>query len=216
METIFEYFNSNYTWIFSGIGVAVFSGIFWWLKKFSNSESNNSISIDGENSIVNSGSKNNTNVNNIFIGTLHQENKTYTQQSETKQKFIFDKGNIQILFIDDETFELIQILKDSGIPNVNRLKDVKKLDDPKILSSQIIFVDINGVGEILKFKNQGIGLAKSIKERYANKKVVLYSGINTWNIFDEDLKYVDAKLSKMAEPIEFITLIEKYIEDFNA
>lgn len=216
METIFEYFNSNYTWIFSGIGVAAVSGIFWWLKKFSNAESGNSVSIDADNSIVNSGSKNNTNVNNIFIGTLHQENKTYTQQSETNQKLIFNKGNVQILFIDDETFELIQILKDSGIPNVNRLKDVKKLDDPKILSSQIIFVDINGVGEILKFKNQGIGLAKSIKERYPNKKVVLYSGINTWNIFDEDLKYVDAKLSKMAEPIEFITLIEKYIEQFNA
>ncbi len=125
-----------------------------------------------------------------------------------KQRQIVPRNGVGILFIDDEKFSVIQILRKAGWVNVRSVRDVDTLDDPNIIASSVIFVDIVGVGIKLAFKNQGIGLAAAIKQKYKDKKVWVYSAESKHNIFDADLKVLDGLLPKNAEPIEFMNILE--------
>src|SRR5688572_20961001 len=72
------------------------------------------------------------------------------------------KATLRILFIDDEHFKVVEILRKAGWLNVKRVRDVASLDDPEVVASHIFFVDIQGVGSALKFKDEGLGLAEAI------------------------------------------------------
>jgi len=125
-----------------------------------------------------------------------------------KQKQLVSRNGVGVLFIDDEKFSVIQILRKAGWVNVRSVRDVDTLEDPNIVASSVIFVDIVGVGIKLAFKNQGIGLAAAIKQKYRDKKVWVYSAESKHNIFDADLKVLDGLLPKNAEPIEFMSILE--------
>lgn len=122
------------------------------------------------------------------------------------------KLTCQILFIDDKPLPiLIKTLRKSGWKNVKRIGDTANLDIVEIRNADIIFIDILGVGLKLGFKNEGVGLAAAIKRKYQKQKgVIIYSATPDHNLFDPDIKVVDDRLPKNAEPIQFSNMIEKY------
>lgn len=143
-------------------------------------------------------------------------NGTIDAPTENASYHSLDKDHIFILFIDDEKFGVVNILRNGGWKNTKLVKDIKDLDDADLRRAHIVFVDINGVGIALQFKNQGIGLASAIKSKYPSKKVVIYSGEPNGDRFDRDLRKVDDVIKKNAEPIEFINIIDGFISELNA
>lgn len=77
----------------------------------------------------------------------------------------------RVLFVDDQKFDTVEILKKSGW-NVTRVRDIESLDSNYIRNSHIIFVDIKGVGRAMKFTDEGLGVVSAIKERYPEKKLL--------------------------------------------
>ena len=120
------------------------------------------------------------------------------------------KNICRILFIDDKKFAVVDILHTAGWKNTKRIKDVKSLDDQDVNEANIIFVDVQGVGKSLKFKDEGLGLTKALKEKYPNKKVIVYSSEDEGKIetFHKALSIADERLSKNADPYEFQSIVE--------
>lgn len=179
--------------VLSGTGVVFAIRNFYKKKKLSDEpiyapvqNSNSSISI----------------VNNI----APSPNNISIQQSQPDIK---TKSNIKILFIDDNhaDYKMVSILKKSGWTNTKGVKDILDLDNYLVLESDIIFVDINGVGSSM-FEDQGLGLASALKNKHPQKKIVLYSAETFGNRFHKALREVDACLQKNAEPYQFIDLVQ--------
>lgn len=187
-----EFITENYTWIFSGIGVAIIGWILIAVRK--NKSSSNS--------------QTNNNVININNSNDSDSKSGSSERSQSKRKEDF-----RILFIDDNhnDFKMVSILKKAGWTNTKAIKDLTDLDDQKAREASIIFVDINGVGTQM-FEDQGLGLAAALKDKYPEKTIILYSAEPKGNRFDKKLKKVDDSLPKNAEPYEFISLIEQYSE----
>lgn len=151
----------------------------------------------------------NINTNNVTVNIDNGNSGNGENRTPAIYNMATIKDMVCILFIDDERFNMVNILKDAGWRNVLYKKDVVNLQDKDILQSHIIFVDIYGVGTKL-FKDQGKGLAGALKDAYPNKKVILYSSENQGNMFDPTLRKVDECLPKNAEPYEFISLVETF------
>lgn len=182
----------NMEWIFSGIGVAII-GVFinlWKRDKFPGTKIKNSSNSSG-----------NVNKIKINIGN-HKKGETSTDSTQ------YNKEDIQILFIDDEKFKTVDNLKSAGWVNTKTIKDVTNLDSTDVKNSDVIFVDINGVGEKLFPIDKGLGLAEALKRKYPKKFIVIYSAQEQGDRFHKALKVVDYSLSKNAEPYEFINIIE--------
>jgi len=118
----------------------------------------------------------------------------------------------KILFIDDRAFGNVDIIKNDGWKNTMRIKDADSLDQTEIREAHILFVDIQGVGKRLKFKDQGLGLIQAIKQKYPNKKVIVYSSEDQGKIeaFHPGIDAADSRLPKNADPYQYQVLIEKY------
>ena len=124
------------------------------------------------------------------------------------------KREVKILFIDDNYFKIVEILKKSGWSNVKLINELESFNQKEVMEANIIFVDIQGVGESLGYsRDGGLGLASVFKsdEKYKDKKIILYSAEQSGNIFNETIRKVDATLKKDATVYEF----EKIIEDFS-
>lgn len=119
----------------------------------------------------------------------------------------------RILFVDDRKFGVVEILAKSGWINTKIIKDVVSLDDADIKDAHVLFVDIQGVGKALQFKDEGLGLISALKDKYPNKKVVVYSSESAGDRFHQGLSKADARLSKNADPYEFQTLVEKFARE---
>jgi hypothetical protein len=120
------------------------------------------------------------------------------------------KSMVKILFIDDLKFKVVDILRDAGWVHTKRVRDVPSLDDPDVVATDIFFVDIQGVGKLLGFKDEGLGLAEALKTKYPEKKVIIYSGQRDGDRFHKALKTADDTLAKNADPYEFQQLVEQY------
>ncbi|MGN0006648.1 MAG: response regulator [Alistipes sp.] len=185
----------NKEWLFSGIGIFVISGIgtfFWRIYKGTSKDKPQMQQV--QNQVV-----------NVNVGV-----QAKNQEQPVKNHYDI-KAKAHILFIDDERFNMINILKKAGWKNIEYKKDLSDLDDHAVLSANVIFVDINGVGCSL-FRNQGLGLAAAIKSKHKDKCVIIYSAEPNGDRFDNALRQVDACLPKNAEPIEFMNLIEEYAD----
>ncbi|MFW5804055.1 MAG: hypothetical protein ACOCWG_02370 [bacterium] len=123
------------------------------------------------------------------------------------------KGLCSILFIDDNDFRVVDILKTSGWQNTKLMNDIESLDQKDIRDAHILFVDIQGVGKKLGFKDEGLGIITALKSKYPNKKVVVYSAESTGNRFHRGLSVADERLSKNADPYEFQVIVEKYSKE---
>lgn len=201
-KQVISWILDNLEWFFSGIGVFVL-GLF--ITKFSRSSKKESSTR------VNQSRSLSRNQGSVVAGRdiiINSQSEKEDSSSLGGKRDIQNK--IHILFIDDEEFQVVQMLKNDGWKAVSRIDDPSSIRAQEILDSEVVFVDIIGIGKALGFKNQGIGLAAEIKRRYPNKRVVIYSGEEKHSVFDSDLHSVDNWLPKNAEPIQFIQEIESY------
>lgn len=182
-----------------------------FVKKTSSSQSQDNDQPGNEN--------NNQNLNlfigdgmsgNVQIGNGDKTSIPENIETETKStSYRKDKGSVHVLFIDDQKFDNVDVLRSAGWKNTKAIKDIKAIDCPEVLAADVIFVDINGVGTSLFPKEQGLGVAVQIKSRYKEKCVVVYSAQP--QELHKALSQVDAVLSKNAEPYEYISILENYI-----
>ena len=95
---------------------------------------------------------------------LKMYRKIHYKNYISPNKLDFIKNNTGILFIDDETgFSTVKIFKQSKWNNTNIEKDIANLDSDLIVKNDIFFIDINGVGKKLRYKDGGQGLCVDIK-----------------------------------------------------
>jgi ketol-acid reductoisomerase len=90
------------------------------------------------------------------------------------------------------------------------VKDISDLDSITVKDIDIFFVDIQGVGKALNFKDEGLGLAVALKKKYPSKKVVIYSAQTVGERFHEGFRKADTLLAKDAEPYEFQQIVEQF------
>ena len=154
--------------------------------------------------------KNEINITNN-VGTDESKNATPKSSGSTKEELDKRKRLTNVLFVDDDTkFKIIKILNVAGWINTKIIKDVKNPDEEIVTNAHIIFVDINDVGIKMGFTDEGLGLAKYLKNKYPEKKVIIYSTDTSGNRFHPALREVDTFLPKNAEPYEFQEIIEQY------
>jgi hypothetical protein len=150
---------------------------------------------------------------NLNVGNLLENKDSKIGNSPVDRNAIIDnqKSRIHILFIDDDTkFKTVQMFKDSGWKNTKTVKDIKSIDLPVVKNADIIFVDINGVGKLLYLEYEGLDLAYMIKEKYPDKKVVIYSAKKDSNSFHKAWDIIDARIEKNALPIQFQNVVDNY------
>lgn len=196
---IMDWIYANKDWIFSGVGIAIF-GLFW---KFMTNDKKENTNKQSFSTTIN---------NNINIPTEDKKDDEYFLESAKYSKKEDLKNNIHILFIDDDTkFKVVNILKTAGYNNVKIIKDVKSLDITDVEKADIFFIDIQGVGKKMGFKDEGLGLASALMDRYTKKKkYIIYSAETHGDRFNEALRKADDFLPKDADPYQFESIIEKF------
>lgn len=189
-----DWITTNAQWIFSGIGATAMGAIFHFIKrkdklvKSSLSQNNNGTAIVAGNDI------------NIFSSPNEED-----EVEEKKSHRV-----INVLFIDDDTkFKIVDILKTQKGINCQIVKDVKDFSQIEISSAHIIFVDIEGVGKVLTPNDQGLGLVCEIKERFPDKKIIIYSSDPQRDMTHKAFRVADGVLRKDAQPSQFIRYIEE-------
>ena len=132
-----------------------------------------------------------------------------------EEKIQLMKSRVQILFIDDDKkFKIVQNLKDGGWKMTKTVPDIKNVDVPIVNKSSVIFVDINGVGKLLNLEYEGLDLALMLKQKYPEKRVIIYSANKDSYSFHEAWNVCDYRLEKNALPYQFQSLVESYSIDF--
>ncbi len=121
------------------------------------------------------------------------------------------KDICRILFIDDEEFEIVEILKKQGW-EARRIEDVDNLDGADIRDNHIFFVDISGVGKKLNYSKEGLSIISEIKRKFPEKKVIAYSSL-TQDAFDIDIKSADERISKNSGTREFQRVLEEKAQE---
>jgi len=194
MNTIIELLCENKVYIFSGIGTSVVSGVLAIIYRLVSARRKH----------------NNTPINNTVNVNIENNSAQYYDNGGTAKDLSEAKLNTRILFIDDEKFRTVDNLKRAGWVHTKRVNDVHSVDDPCILESNILFVDIQGVGVKAGFTDEGLGLASAIKDKYPQKRVIIYSAETKGERFHESLRKADDFLKKNADAYQFQQIIEKY------
>ena len=181
----------NKEWFFSGAGIAIVSLVVFLYKYFTNdSSSEKSNFTDKQNDL------------------LREEKEVPKVQ---KMSLDDHKNCTKILFIDDDVkFKVVKILTRSGWVHTKLIKDCETLDDISVVDAHILFIDVQGVGVSMGFSDEGLGLALAIKEKYKDKKVVIYSAETEGDRFHEALRKADSFLAKNADPYQFQRLVEEF------
>jgi hypothetical protein len=181
-KAVIDYLFANKEWLFSGVGVAVVIAI---------------VSIVKSRREKRAASAERPSVANPFVGT--------------DDNLQVAKDRTRILFIDDDvTFPVVKILKHAGWMHTKIVKDIRSLDDPDVQTTDIFFVDIQGVGKALQFADQGLGLARALKQKYPDKWLVIYSAEPKGDTFHQAFRIADDRISKTADPYEFQTIVETF------
>ena len=217
METKNSLFDTSNFWVINWYYiVALIVSVTGIIIAYKNFKKKPPTKTDKENFSGNSFSSNISSVNNQNI-PINITNNINTKSEispliDTDPNRVVDermKATIKILFVDDNhtEYKMVSILKKAGWMKTRSIKDITDLDAPVVTESDIIFVDINGVGLTL-FEDQGLGLASALKVRYPKKKIIIYSAETSGDRFHKALRQVDDCLSKNAEPYQFIDLVE--------
>lgn len=160
--------------------------------------------------------ENEINITNNIGENVSKDNLTPLSASSTREELERRKKLINILFVDDDTkFKIIKILNVAGWINTKIVKDVENPDSDIVAKAHILFVDINGVGLKMQFKDEGLGLANYLKKKYPEKKVIIYSTEPNGDRFHEAFRKADDFLYKNADPIEFQEIIEQFSAEIN-
>lgn len=114
------------------------------------------------------------------------------------------KKTTKVLFIDDDQdFKIVGVLRKMGWKDTKLIVDVASLEQKALADSNVVFVDIQGVGRQMEYTDEGLGLVLAIKRRYPDKKVVIYSAVQIGERFHPAFQEADYSLPKTAEPIRF-------------
>lgn len=177
--------------------IAIGSALLWLVRK---KRSENA-------QVGNPSTASNTANQSVTVNVANSVTPKITQpvsQSLVSNDVIELKRTSQILFIDDDRgFKIVGILKKMGWENTKLITDISSLEQYQLLSADVVFVDIQGVGRAMQYSDEGLGLALAIKRRYPEKKVIIYSAEEKGARFHEALQEADYSLSKTAEPIRF-------------
>jgi hypothetical protein len=185
--------SENVEWVFSGIGVVILSGILGLLRRKPADTKLPTVTISNHQS--------------VSVQTAPSTSITQYATKNNKQK-----SAVSILFIDDEVkFQVVNILKRNGWINTKIIKDVVSLEQAEVAAADIYFVDIQGVGVSLGFKDQGLGLVIALRKKYPTKKIVIYSAENA-NAFHTAFGQADERISKDADPYEFMEAVDRLSE----
>lgn len=213
---MFEWLSVNAEWIFSGLGVVIVTGIFGFIFRRSAKEENPHQGVIINNH-ANVSTNNSQKLQPIIYDNSHsnssmlKENFRGDDTMRAKRSLESYKNDTKILFIDDDArFKVAKILAKSGWVYTKLIKDASTLDDSDIINANILFIDVQGVGVEMGFTDEGLGLALAIKEKYPEKKVVIYSAETKGDRFHAALRRADSFLPKNADPYEF----QKIVEDF--
>lgn len=190
----------NKEWLFSGVGIAVFGYIYSVV--FRDPKKNN----------IEKNTAKNTNNIEINIGERnHNQGEKSVNDCKHKKSLDEFKNETRILFVDDDArFKVVKILAQSGWVHTKLIKDCKTLDERDVVDAHILFIDVQGVGVALGFSDEGLGLALAIKEKYPNKKVIIYSAETKGDRFHDALRKADSFLPKNADPYEFQRIVEEF------
>ena len=108
----------------------------------------------------------------------------------------------RILFIDDEDrTRLINYLDREGW-QARQVIDLNSMENIDLKDSHIVFTDIMGIGKLLEKENEGLDIVVSIKKKFPEKKVALYSSKSTHDIFHEANDLVDKRIFKRSGDFE--------------
>jgi len=201
---MWDWIIANKQWVFDGFGVAVVIGFLSLLGRIfsANKNSNERASIVNNIGITNT-------VESLSTSATPVEKAGSAMKTEDQVRRI--KDSTRILFVDDdEKFKVVRILRSSGWSNTTLTKDIASLDDPSVAETDIFFIDVQGVGVRLGFKDEGLGLAAALKEKYPQKRVVIYSAEPRGERFHKALRRADGALEKNADPYEFQQLVESF------
>jgi len=199
-----DWLTSNKEWLFSGVGLLFITVLYkyfvpWVTRSTERHKEKESTTI---NFITNA-------IDTNKIESASQ--KIQEKESPPKKTLAEYKETTRILFIDDDIkFKVAKILVRSGWKHTKLVKDVDTLEDPEITDADILFIDVQGVGVLMGFNDEGLGLALAIKEKYTNKKVVIYSAQTEGNRFHSALRKADSSLPKNADPYEFQRIVEEF------
>lgn len=183
----------NKEWVFSGFGAAAVISLIGWLVPKKTEKGG--------------GNQNNTTTINVSPSP-----SSPLKEVEMVKKSLDDYKNCtKILFIDDDTrFKVVKILTNSGWVHTKLIKDCESLDQADVVDADILFIDVQGVGVLMGFSDEGLGLALAIKDKYKHKKVVIYSAETEGKRFHEALRKADSFLEKNADPYQFQRLVEEF------
>jgi hypothetical protein len=154
--------------------------------------------------------------NNVGEVSKNSDHLTPLSASSTKEELEKRKKLTNILFVDDDTkFKIIKILNVAGWVNTKIVKDIDNPDSEIVTKAHVLFIDINGVGQKMRFKDEGLGLANYLKKKYPEKKIIIYSTEPNGDRFHDAFRKVDDFLYKNADPIEFQEIIEQFSAEIN-
>ena len=126
------------------------------------------------------------------------------------------KNSVNILFVDNEVFNLTTELKDKeGWRRLSVVPDISSLSQKEVIDAHILCIDIQGVGKELGFNDEGLGLIVAIHEKYPEKKIIMYSAEAQGQIdaFHPAEGIVDERLRKSANRYQFETTIERLAQE---
>lgn len=118
------------------------------------------------------------------------------------------KENTRILVIDDNEQEDLTDYAHRHNWKTRWLQDLPNFDHIDLKDSQIICLDINGIGGELGKKN-GLDLLLSIRHRYPCKKYIVYSTQPISDFFHEANKYIDKRIHKQGDFEPFISAFDE-------
>ena len=178
------------------------------VKKNKASQKGNTISGNGNSQMSGEGNS------SVAIGSIvnnYAINARSDKVGETEPSVDQIKNELKVIFVDDKKFNVVDLLRKSGWKQVSYKRDVLDLDAVEVREAHVFFLDINGVGMAMGFHNQGMGLCGALKRKYGeSKRVVLYSGETSGDIFDSDARLADDTLKKDSDLYQFTALMEQY------
>lgn len=191
-----EWLANNYTWLFDGFAGAVVIGVVGYFLKRKLGKGNSEQVTPSQNiqSV------------NIHLG----KESLLVNDASRLVSHVDPKAAVSVLFVDDQKFDHVSVLKRAGWTNTKSIKNISRIDCSEVANADVLFIDINGVATDLFPKEQGLGAAVKIKEAYPDKYVVVYSAQP--QLLSDSLSKVDGVLPKDADPYQYTNILENYLE----
>jgi hypothetical protein len=146
--------------------------------------------------------------NKISINERDKNRKKHDNQMDIDNL----KKITNILFVDDDpNYMIVKILKKQGWINTKIVTDI--IDPDKFNDVHVFFVDINGVGKKMHLKDEGMGLALLLKDKFVDKKVILYSSDTNRDMAHPVFKKIDGILPADAQIYQFTNILEQFAKE---